>query len=164
MCQGAYAPDVAADTIPEVTVAPAPAFAPPAQPEALVNTAPLIPPEAAPPAPAPTPAAYADTSGYAEPAPPVGVGSYAEPAPAPVGVGSYAEPAPTKRKVDASGGSPASKRTKTTTEEGHDSQALTTKWMESTVIKIKAELKKRGLDQTGRKVELVERLVAHLLS
>ena len=151
MCQGAYAPDVAADTIPEVTVAPAPAFAPPAQPEALVNTAPLIPPEAAPPAPAPTPAAYADTSGYAEPAPPVGVGS-------------YAEPAPTKRKVDASGGSPASKRTKTTTEEGHDSQALTTKWMESTVIKIKAELKKRGLDQTGRKVELVERLVAHLLS
>ena len=147
-----YVPDVAPSTTPEVTVAPAPAFAP-------TTTAPVIP-KAEPPA-APTPAAYVDTSGYAP-----------APAPAPAGVSSYAEPAPTKRKVDESDGLPANKRSKAVKEEDHkavkeeepDSQSLTTKWMGSTVAKIRVELKKKGLDQTGRKAELVERLVTYLLT
>ena len=136
MCQGAYVPDAAPSTTPQVTVAPAPAPA--------TTTAPVTPAAAelpAAPAPAPTPA------------------------PAPVGVASYAQPTPTKRKFDESDELPANKRTKAAaeTDEEQDSQSLTTKWMDSTVVKIRAELKKEGLDQTGRKAELVERLVAHLL-
>lgn len=149
---GAYVPDASSSTTPEVTVAPAPAVAPP-------TTAPIIP-EAESVA-APTPAEHVDTSGDAP-----------APAPAPIGESSHAEPAPTKRKVDESDGLPANKRTKAVEEEDDeavkeeepDSQSLTTKWMESTVAKIRVELKKKGLDQTGRKAELVERLVAHLLS
>lgn len=44
-----------------------------------------------------------------------------------------------------------------------DVQELTTTWTKSTVVKIKAELKRQGLDTSGRKIELVDRLVQHLL-
>lgn len=169
----AYVPDAAADAAgTEATVTPAPeAYQP--EPEAYqpapapATQTPLIPGPIPSTEPAPVPAPA--------PAPPVGVG-----------VAIYASP--TKRKAEDSEEASA-KKTKTEADDvaepekpaddaapqqpeeeaapqntrEEDVQELTTKWMQSTVVKIKAEMKRQGLDTSGRKIELVDRLVQHLL-